>query len=187
MTRNGYKRISTEGDIENISFVSLLLFQWMNSVFKSGNERPLEENDLLPLSKENFTSSLTERLQTKWRNENTKCKGNGKRLKLWKSVVKMLYVKDGMIIVFTGALYTIFNLLQPLFLGYLLSAMISAEPQENYLLYGCALAMGINALISGFSMHQMSYRCELLGMRISGALKGLVYLKVSKNKIERYC
>ena len=187
MARNGYKRISTENDIENVSFVSLIFFQWMNSVFKTGNERPLEANDLLPLSEENCTSSLTERLQSEWRNENTKCKGNGKRPKLWKSVIKMVFVKDGMIIVFTGALYTIFNLLQPLFLGYLISALISAEPQENYLFYGCALAMGINTLISSLSMHHMDYRSELLGVRISSALKGLVYLKVSTNKIERYC
>ena len=169
------------------SFVSLLFFQWMNNVFKTGSQRPLEENDLLPLSEENLTSSLTERLHKKWRKENTKCKGKGKRPKLWKSVIKMLSVKDGMIIVFTGLLRTICGLLQPLFLGYLISGLTSAEPQHNYLLYGYALAMGIITLISGLSMHQADYRCELLGIRISSALKGLIYLKVSTNKIERLC
>ena len=186
MANNGYKRISTESDIENASFVSFLFFQWMNSVFKTGSQRPLEEDDLLPLSEENFTSSLTKRLQTKWRKENTKCKGNGKRRKLWKSVIRMLSVKDGMIIVFSSTVYTICGLLQPLFLGYLISALTTAEPQQNYLLYGCALAMGINGLIGSLSMHQLDYRCELLGIRISSALKGLVYLKVSTNNIERY-
>ena len=187
MAKNGYKRISTEGDIENVSFVSLLFFQWMNSVFKTGSQRTLEETDFLPLSEENVTSSLTEQLQSKWRNENTKCKENGKRRKLWKSVIKMLSVKDGMIIVLNGLLYTICSLIQPLFLGYLISALMSAEPQENYLLYGCAFAMGINALISTLTMHQFAYRCELLGIRISSALKSLVYHKVSINKTERYC
>ena len=169
------------------SFVSLLFFQWMNNGFKTGSQRPLTENDLLPLSEENLTSSLTERLQTKWRKENTKCKANGKRPKLWKSVIKMLCLKDSMIIVFTSALYTICGLLQPLFLGYLIYSLISAEPQEtDYLLYICALVMGINALIGSLSMHQLDYRCELLGIRISSALKGLVYRKVSTNNIERY-
>ena len=165
------------------SFVSLLFFRWMNNVFKTGRRRPLEENDLLPISEENFTSSLTERLQRKWGKENTKCKANGKKPKLWKSVIKMLCLKDIMIIVFTSALYTICNLLQPLFLGYLIWSLISAEPQENYLLYICALVMGINALIRSLSMHQFDYRCELLGIRISSALKGLVYGKVSTNNI----
>ena len=188
MGRNGYKKISTEGDIENVSFVSLLFFQWLNSVFKTGSERPLEENDLLPLSEENVTSSLTERLHTKWKKENTKREEKGKRPKLWKSVIKMLSVKDGMIIFFTGALYTMCSLLLPLFLGYLISALTSAEPaQQHYLLYGCAVAMGVNSLIGTLSTHQFSYRCELLSIRISSALKGLIYLKVSINKIERYC
>ena len=187
MAKKGYKRITTEGDIENVSFVSLLFFQWMNSVFKTGSQRPLEEDDLLPLSEENFTSSLTERLQKKWRKENTKCKGNGKRPKLWKSVIQMLSVKDYMIILFTGASFTICGLLQPLFLGYLISALTSTEPQKNDLLYGCAIAMGINALIGNLGRHQFDYRCELLGIRISSAIKGLIYRKVSTNKIEPYC
>ena len=185
MTRNGYKRIRTGSETENVSFVSRLFFQRMNSVFKKGNERALEETDLLPLSEENFTRSLTEQLQTTWKKENTKCKSNGKRPKLWKSVLKMLSVREGMIISFTGALYVIGGLLQPLFLGYLISALISAEPQGdygNYLLYGCALAMGIISIISCLSVHQFDYRNEVLGIRTSCALKGLIYHKVSRSK-----
>ncbi len=183
MAKNGYKRISTEreGEIENASFVSFLFFQWMNSVFKTGNERALEENDFLPLSEENFTCTLTELLQTKWNNENTKCKESGKRPKLWKSVLKTFFFKEGMIlIIFTGALYSICRLLQPLLLGYLISTLISSrEPHKNYYLYGCALAMGINSLFSSLSVHQFGYRCELLSIRIRSSLKGLVYAKVS--------
>ncbi|XP_078370332.1 ATP-binding cassette sub-family C member 4-like [Oculina patagonica] len=178
MARNGYKRISTKGEIENFSFVSRLFFLWMNSVFKTGSERALEESDFLPLSEENFTSTLTEQLQTKWNKENTKCESNGKRPRLWKSVLKMLSVKDSMIIFFTGILHSVCSLLQPLFLGYLISALISSpDPQKNYYLYGCALAMGITALIDGLSNHHFNYRCELLSIRIRSSLKGLVYLK----------
>ncbi|XP_078361814.1 ATP-binding cassette subfamily C member 4-like [Oculina patagonica] len=178
MARNGYKRITTEGEKENVSFVSLLFFQWMNSVFKTGSEQVLQEDDFLPLSEQNFTCTLTEQLQTNWKEENTKCKESGKRPKLWKSVFKMLSVKEGVIIIFTRVLSSICLLLQPLFLGYLIFALISTpEPQKNYLLYGCALAMGINALIRCLSMHQFDYRCELLSVRIRSSLKGLVYFK----------
>lgn len=186
MAKSGYKRIFTKGETENISFVSLLFFQGMNSVFKKGNGQALEEKDLLPLSEENFTRTLTEQLQTTWKKETAKCKSNGKKPNLWKSVLKMLSVKEGIIILFTGALYAICGLLQPLFLGYLISSLISAEPQVdygNYLLYGCALAMGIIALIRCLSMQHLDYRCELLGIRTSSALKGLIYVKVSRSKI----
>ena len=179
MVRNGYKRISTEGNIENVSLVSLVFFRWMNIVFGTGNERALEEDDFLPLSEENFTSKLTEQLQTEWKKESAKCKPKDKRPKLWKCVLKTLSVKEMMIIILTTALFSISDLLQPLFLGYLISALTSAEPQNTYLLYGCALAMGITALVGCLSLQHFDYRCELLGIRISSALKGLIYHKVS--------
>ena len=184
MAKHGYKKISTSEDKEEVSFMSLLFFQWMNSVFKIGSERSLDQNDFLPLSKENSSSHLTEQLQANWNEENTNCKGNGKRPKLWKSVIKMLSVKDATIMISTGALYSLTRVLQPLFLGYLISTLMSAEPQKDYLLYGCSFALCINALIMCFSMHHLDYRCYLLGIKISSAVKGLVYSKVSTNSIE---
>ncbi len=184
MARNGYKKIPTSENAEVVNFVSLLFFQWMNSVFKTGSERSLDQNDFLPLSEENSASFLTEQLQENWNKEKTQCKRNGKRPKLWKSVIKMLSVKDTMIIVITGALKSVSNVLQPLFLGYFISTLMSAEPEKNHLLYGCALALGINALIGCHNIHHHDYRCELLGIRISCALKGLVYMKVSTNRME---
>ena len=181
MATNGYKKIPNDDHTEKVSFVSVLLFQWMNSVFKTGSERALDEKDFLPLSDEDTTSSVTERLQTKWNDEITNSKGKENKPRLWKSIFMMLSVKEVLIVVFTGALYVIYCLLAPLFLGYLMTILISDEQQENNLLYGCALAvaMGINALVGCFAMHQFSYQCELQGIRISSAIKGLVYRKVS--------
>ena len=184
MARTEYKKISTNEEEETVSFVSLLLFQWMNSIFKIGSERPLDENDFLPLSKENSSSFLIDQLQESWNKEKTKCKRNQKRPKLWKSVIKLISVKDVMIIGFTNALYSISCLLQPLFMGYLIFILMSAEPQKHNLLYGCTLVLCINSVIGVLCVHQEDYRCELLGARISCALKGLVYHKVSTSSIE---
>ena len=185
MAKNGYKKIPSDdltvGDEERASFVSLLLFQWMNNVFKTGSERTLNQNDFLPLSKENSAGFLTEQLQSNWNKEETKCKKNGRKPKLWKSVLKILSVKDALIIVFSGALYSLSRVLQPLFLGYLISTLMSAGPKNNYIFYGCALAMCLCALIGSIAMHHQNYRAQRLGMRISSALKGLVYSKVSTN------
>jgi len=91
----------------------------MNSIFKIGSERPLDENDFLSLSKENTASFLTDQLQENWNKEKTKCKRNQKRPKLWKSVIKLISTKDVLIIGFTNALYSISTLLQPLLLDIL--------------------------------------------------------------------
>ena len=184
MARKGYSKISPSEDKGSVSFVSLLLFQWMNSIFKTGSERPLDENDFLPLSKENSVSFLTDQLQANWNKEKTKCNRNQKRPKLWKCVMKLTSVKDAIIIVFTNALRSISIVLQPLLLGYLVSILMSSELQKDYALYGCALALCINSVIGALCMHQYDYRCELLGIRISSALKGLIYSKVSTSRVE---
>ena len=183
MARNGYKKVSyddlNDDDEKEGGFLSLLLFQWMNSVFRTGSERALTQDDFLPLSKENSARFLTEKLQTNWNKEETKCARNGKKPKLWKSVLKMISVKEAMILATTGALYSLSRVLQPLFLGYLISTLMSNEPRNKYLFYGCALAMCICALIGSIAMHHQNYRAQMLGMKISSALRGLVYSKVS--------
>ena len=182
MARNGYKKIPSDDDVKKVSFVSVLFFQWMNSIFKTGNKQALEKSDFLPLSKENTTCSVTEQLQTNWKKEKAKCKGNAKKPKLWKSVANMLSAQDAMIIIFLCALYSLARLIQPLFLGYLVTALMSAEAQKSYLLYGCAFAMCINTWIGNLCLQHLCYKCEVLAIRISSALKGLIYFKVSKTK-----
>ena len=183
MEKNGYKKIPIDEDAEKISFFSRLFFRWMNSVFKTGNKRALEENDFLPLEKEITSCFLIEKLQSKWNVEQTKCNKNGKKPKLWKSVLKMLSFKEVMVLFSLGGLTTLGRILQPLLLGYLLASLMTTKLHHNYLLYGCALAMGINAFIRSLSMHHFDYRCERLGIRISCALKGLVYCKVCTTDI----
>ena len=179
--KSGYKKISTDEDKQNdVSFLSALLFQWMNSVFKIGSERALDQNDFLPLSHENSACFLTDKLQATWNKDQYNCERTGKRPKLWKSLFKMLSVKDAMIIVLGYALNTLYHLLCPLFLGYLVSKLMSAQAEKNLPLYGCVLALCFSAMMGGLGMHQHNYRCILLGIRISSALKGLVYRKVSR-------
>ena len=178
MTKNTYEKISSGEKQKKVSFLSLLFFQWMNSVFKIGSKRPLEQSDFLPLPKGNVTCSLVKQLQANWNNEIAKCKANGGRPKLWKSVMKMISFKETMFIIFASNLYSMSRIIQPLFLGYLTSTLMSAEPQANYLHYACAVAMGVNSLIGCLSMHHLDFRCEPLSNRLSSALKGLVYFKV---------
>ena len=180
MVKNRYRKIATSAHSESESFFSSLFFQWMNILIKIGSERAVDENDLLPLKEENTTWFLTEELQAKWTEETANGRIQDVKPKLWKSVLKMLTAKDFLILITAGSLNTVGRILQPLLLGYLLKSLMIARLKHNYLLYGCASAFGINELISSLSMHQFDYRCEVLGTRISSALKGLVYMKVKK-------
>lgn len=180
MKRSGYKKIIDRDSEDNLNILSPLFFQWMNEVVKIGSERTLENDDFVPLSKENQTRPATEKLQTKWNDEKASCKRDGKKPKLWRSVIKTVSVKEAFIIVLTGFLDSVCRILQPLFLGFVVSALISAEePQKNVLLYICALAMAANYFIKNICMHQYFYRSALLGVKLCSALKGLVYIKVT--------
>ena len=184
--KGGYRRISGDDD-KKVSFSSSLFFCWMNGVLKKGSQRPLDQNDFLPLSEENSSLFVTDRLRKSWESEKRHCKMNGKRPKLWKSVFDMLSAKD-IIIILTGiTLYTTSRLLFPLFLGYLVSKLMSTEAENTYQLYACAFAMCLNGLIGGLGMHQQDYRCETLGIKIGSALRGLVYHKVGTIKKSTLC
>ena len=184
--KGGYRRISGDDD-KKVSFSSSLFFCWMNGVLKKGSQRPLDQNDFLPLSEENSSRFVTDRLRKSWESEKRHCKMNGKRPKLWKSVFDMLSAKD-IIIILTGiTLYTTSRLLFPLFLGYLVSKLMSTEAENTYQLYACAFAMCLNGLIGGLGMHQQDYRCETLGIKIGSALRGLVYHKVGTIKKSTLC
>ena len=94
MARNEYKKIPNDDENEKPGLMSHLLFNWMDSTFKTGSKRALEESDFIPLSTETTSRAATELLQANWNDEKTKCKANVKRPRLWKSVLNMLSVKD---------------------------------------------------------------------------------------------
>lgn len=157
----------------------LLFFRWMNHVIKTGSKRALEQSDFLPLTQENSASSLTEKLQTRWKEEKAKGEQNGKRPKFWKSVLKLISVKDVLIIMFTGILESCCRIFQPLFLGYLISSlMATTESRNDLLLYACAVAMGVDALIKSLCVQHFCFRTEVLGVRLTSAIKGVIYRKV---------
>ena len=180
MAKTSYQRVTNTTQTENVSFLSTLLFRWMNDVLKSGNERAIDETDFLSLNEECTACFLTEQLQSKWTDETANSKRHDKQPKLWKSVLKMLTTREAMILFVTATVLLFCRVLQPLLLGYLVKSLMMAELQHNFLLYGCALALGINELIGSLCWHQFDYRCEVFGIRISSAVKGLVYVKVTK-------
>ena len=186
MSNKGYETITTgdeDDDTESshptisANFLSLLSFWWMNSVFKIGSKRPLKQSDFLPLHEQDRTRDLTERLQKEWNNHVQECNmTDGKQPKLWKCVVKTVSLRDVCLPVSFWVLESMFRVSQPLVLGFLLHLLGSAEESRS-LTYACCVFLTLSGLASACT-HFSAYSCDLLGMRLSSAMKGIVYLKV---------
>ena len=183
MANYKYRKITSTEHSGSVSFFSSLFFQWINILIKTGSERAVDQNDLLPLKEENTSSFLTKKLEAKWTEDTADSKLYDVKPKLWKSILKMLTAKEKMILVLTMSVETLCHILQPLLLGYLVKSLMTAEPHNMYLLYSSAIALGINGVISSVAMHQADYHWEVLGIKISGALKGLVYMKVMNKNV----
>ena len=186
MATNGYRKISSTNDSsEKVGFVSHLLLRWMNDVMVTGSQRALEERDFVALSIENATRSVTDRLEKKWKEEITNSTRKKERPKLWKSVMKTLTLGELSYVVPSGILYGIGSLVTPLLIGYLIFMLMSPETHKNHILHGSALAaaIAINTLVGSIAMQHQAYACEILGIRLSNAIKGLVYRKVSTGRV----
>ena len=159
-------------------FFSLLTFWWMNGVFQTGAQRPLEETDFLPLQEEDETQRLTEKIQKLWNREKKKCAESGNQPRFWKCVLMAVSLRQVALILFTGLMDCTCRVLQPLFLGFLVSELMSAQNNRSFM-FICAASMFVTAVIRSLSFHQCSYHSRLIGMRLMAALMGVVYLQVS--------
>ena len=188
MSKKGYETVTTDEDDEeelpfhpmNVtsdSFFSLLTLWWMNSIFKIGSRRPLNQSDVLPLNEEDRTRDLTERLQKEWNYHVQECNDTeGKQPKMWKCVLKTISCKEILYLMSFWFIESICRVSQPLVLGLVLRLLSSTE-KDRSLTYSCCLLLALGGLSTACT-HYSAYRLELLGMRLSSAIKGIVYLKV---------
>ena len=159
-------------------FFSLLTFWWMNGVFQTGAQRSLEESDFLPLQENDETQHLTEKIKKIWICEKNKCAESGNKPRLWKCVMMAFSLRQLAFLLFTGLVDLTCRVLQPLLLGSLISELMSFHNGYSFVCIYAA-AMFLIAVFKNLSAHQCTYNLNIIGMRISAALKGVVYLKVS--------
>ena len=186
MIKKGYEKIKTDEDDDNHSathpassanFLSLLTCWWMNSTFRTGNKRPLNQSDFLPLNEEDRTRDLTERLKDLWNYEVHHCSTTpGEQPKLWKCLLRMLSYREMIFLLFFWFLESIFLLLVPLGLGLLLS-LLTATELNRPLIYGCCLFIGMAGVFSA-TTHYSAFKSDVVGMRFAAAIRGIIYKKV---------
>ena len=199
MSNKGYETLGFDNDecddrrsshpTTSANFLSLLSFWWINKIFKIGSKRPLKQSDFLPLHPDDRTRDLTERLQKEWNNHVQECNmmTEGKQPKLWKCVLKTVTLNDVFLPLCFWLMESMFRVSQPLVVGLLLHLLNSAEDSRNHLLaYACCIFLTLSGLTSSCT-HYSAYSCDLLGMRLSSAIKGIVYLKVRTGNEALWC
>ena len=160
------------------NLISYLLFWWTNDLFKTGNQRPLQQSDFWPLHEEDQTSGLTKRLQSQWSEDLNECSLTGKEPRLWKSAMKVISRKELCIISFAGLLDSVGRFLQPFFLGVFISTLMSDTPGQG-LLCGYATLMLFIVVMKSIAVHHSSFKLYVTGMRMKASLKGVIFRKVS--------
>ncbi|XP_015778089.1 PREDICTED: multidrug resistance-associated protein 4-like [Acropora digitifera] len=186
MSKRKYEPLATEeedGDEVNESshshtcFLSDLSISWMNSIFKIGSKRPLNQSDFLPLRDEDRTRDITERLQEDWDHHVKECGSNGARQpKLWKCLVRMISWGEIFYLMSFFFVESLARVTQPLVLAWIIHLLSSSETQQPFTYVSCLL-LSLSGLFTACK-HFSNYRFELLGMRLRSALKGIVYLKI---------
>lgn len=164
--------------LKSANFLSILTFWWMNNTLRTGFKRPLERDDFLPLCADDNTQTLTEKLRNLWNNTLKECDKKGKTPKLWKCVAKFISFKEACVVWSIWLLETLCRVLQPWLLEILVTLLMQPELEARGLAYACAVLIGLVALV-GACTHVANFKCELMGMRLSSAIRGVVYLKVS--------
>ena len=162
--------------MSSANLLSRLTFYWMNGIFKIGNKRSLDQSDFLPLHDDDRTRHLTEQLQKEWNNHVQECNSTAdKQPELWKCVLRTISLKEILYLLSYWFAESICRVSQPLVLGLLLRLLSSTEMNRT-LTYACCLLLALAGL-STACRHYSGYRFDLLGMRLSSALRGIIYLK----------
>ena len=162
---------------KEIGIWSLLFYHWMTDTFKTGNSRPLQQSDLLPIEEQNKTRILTENLQNIWLEERNACFGGGKRPRLWRCVAKILPLVEIIIMVLFGMVGSICAILRCLLLGVILSNL-NYNKGDKTVMYVSAVLMAV-VIIGGRIFTQFrNWMAEVMGQRICCALRGMIYSKV---------
>lgn len=173
---NGY--VASTHPQSKANWISFLLFWWTNDLFKTGNQRPLQQSDFWPLHEEDETCELIRQLQSQWLGDLKECRKKGKEPRLWRSAMKVLSLKDLCIIGFAGFFDSVGRFLQPIFLGVFISTLMSDTP-ERTLLSCCAVLIILVVVMKSVAAHHSSFKLYVIGMRMKASLKGLVFEKVS--------
>ena len=160
------------------SFLGELVFGFLSGIIQTGNERPLEENDLTSLEFED-TRYLTEKLDQEWQNEIKTTSEHGSQPHLWRALGRATDMKLMTVNSLLAVLASFCRLIQPVVLSFLLeeiTANSSGADVGILCLYSVLLCVSSFVLV--FAVHHCDYGKFVLAVQVKASLIGLVYKKV---------
>lgn len=187
MVKNDYEKLKPEDDgkknvnpVLHANIFSRLTISWMNSIFVTGNKRPLEEDDLFPLLEDDKSEVLTEKLQMEWEKELNK-RHQGKRPHFWKALMRVCPWYEYLSIVALVLTDMANRMTLPVLLGFLISYLMGIRQLDVSFKYILPTFICITSLGRNLAQHHYQNRSALLGMRFRAAATGILYKKVRQD------
>ena len=175
-----------ENPKRNAGFFSLLTFTWLNNLLRQGNKRPLENDDLPPLLKEDKSELLTQHLEKEWslgcdESQQAKSQRWVKTARLWYALIRLVPTSERVLVMSLASLHSILRTAQPLFLIGVLGELMEGPSASQTWIYLYAAGVCLCTWLIAISQCHFDYRSSMVGMRMRSAILGLIYKKVSRN------
>ena len=155
---------------------SRVTFWWLKDLLATGNERPLDNDDLYPLLEEDETERQVEKLEKNWKEEVQRHSG---KPHLFKALVHMFSWADYSFLLSLSFINGICTLFQPVFLSLLLSLMTHGPAQDFWWAYVYGVGICVSSLVgnvAGVHSYHISY---VMSMKWKVATLGLILKRVS--------
>ncbi|XP_059156862.1 ATP-binding cassette sub-family C member 4-like isoform X7 [Physella acuta] len=158
------------------NFFSKVSFWWVNSLFKKGYRRPLEEADLYNVCPSDSSDYLGNKLEVEW---NKQLKKDGKNPSLLRALLHTFgvqYMLVGFVVLFEEAT----KVFQPILLGGLIRYFTpdSTVTKSEAWLY--AFGVSMCAIVLAITHHPYFFCVQRIGMRMRIACCSLMYKKCLK-------
>ena len=155
----------------------------MNELLKQGNKRPLENDDLPPLLKEDQSQELTQNLECLWflssnKSGHIKCENWIKTARLWRALLRLVPTSEKVFVMTLAYLHMVLCVTQPLFLIGLIADLAKQYPLQQPWIYFHAAGVCLCTWLIVICKCHCDYRSSMIGMRLRSAILGLIYKKV---------
>ncbi|VVC26208.1 Hypothetical protein CINCED_3A017920 [Cinara cedri] len=163
----------------NANIFEILTFGWTLNLFKTGQLRDLELNDLYTTLNEHKSSSLGCELEEKWKNELSKAKEANRTPSLTRVLVQMFGVQYLLYGLLHSVLELFLKMIQPLFISGLLKYFSPDQSDDTDLTMAYWYASGLvfNMLVSVVVYHGIQIEILTIGMKMRIACCSVIYQK----------
>ncbi|XP_025405942.1 probable multidrug resistance-associated protein lethal(2)03659 isoform X3 [Sipha flava] len=155
----------------------ILTFGWTLKLFKTGQKRDLEINDLYSTLNDHSSSSLGNELKKKWRIELARAKKSNRQPSLLRALLQMFGPKLMLYGFLLSIVEIVLRMIQPISIGYLIGHFDSPSTTDSYTATMAAIALLLSTLLCTIGMHQYMLGQVEIGFKIRVAVTTIIYSK----------